>query len=67
MPAIAKRVPDASTWYAPCPEHPRFRSLRGSMRLALKQAQDHNRMMHPDTDETEALRAALRQRKEGQR
>lgn len=65
MAATARRTSeDTSTWVASCPEHPRFRGLRGSMRLAIKQAEDHNRVMHPRTERDAPLREALRARKE---
>lgn len=64
MPAIVKRVEGASMFRASCPEHSRFRGLNGSMRLALKQAEDHNRMMHPATTDRDTIASALRARKE---
>ena len=67
MPTIAKRVEGASTWYASCADHPRFRSLRGSMNLAIKQADAHNKVLHPLADKDSVVRAALRERKEAGR
>lgn len=64
MAAIAKRTGDGkSTWRASCEAHPRFRGVLGSMRLAVKQADDHNRMFHPEADPNAVLAAALRERK----
>lgn len=64
MPAIAKRIGTGSTWRASCVEHDRFRGIAGSMRLAVKQAEDHNRMMHPNTRSQDVQAAAEKIRKE---
>lgn len=65
MAATAHRVSDdTSTWTASCAEHPKFRAVRGSMRLAISQAEGHNRVMHPNADRDAPLREALRARKE---
>lgn len=64
MPAIVVRNEGQSTFRPTCAEHRMFKGMSGSMRFALRQAEGHNRVMHPEVSERDTVASALRARKE---